>query len=165
MAKRIKARRAKKARKSTVKTVTKRIYVKAKKAARRARRAASQPVTKKDIVLAVAGAGVGGIGGAIVLSKLPESIPELAKNGGIAAVGGAITYMGLKKKNKLLMGAGLGMAAVGVRGVIAGFVPTMAGYEEVPYTSTVPQIAAPFAAPFAAPYEEMSAPFDGDDTI
>lgn len=171
MAKRIKARRAK-SRKNTVKTVTKRIYVKAKKAARRARRAASQPVSKKDIVLAVAGAGVGGIGGAIVLSKLPEGVPDIAKNGGVAALGGVLTYVGLKKKNKILMGAGLGMGAVGIRGIIAGFVPTLAG-EQIPYMyETAPQIAAPFAgayepmsAPFAGSYEPMSAPFDGDETI
>lgn len=170
MARKIKRRSTKRAKKSAVKTVTKRIYVKAKKAARRARRAATQPVSKKDIILAVAGAGVGGIGGAIVLSKLPESLPDIAKNGGIAAAGGALTYFGIKKKNKVLMGAGLGMAAVGVRGIIAGFVPTMAGYEEVPYYAA-PQIAAPFAgyeplnAPFDGAYEPMNAPFDGDDTI
>ena len=169
MAKRIKSKRAKT--RTVVKTKTKKIYVKAKRAARRIKRAATQPVSKKDIVLAVAGAGVGSVGGAIVLSKLPASLPPMACNGGVAAAGGVLTYIGLKKKNKLLMGAGLGMAAVGVRGVIAGFAPTMAGYEEVSRPVYIPQIAAPsMAAPFAAPfagdaYEPLNAPFDGDETI
>ena len=144
-----------------------------KRAARRIKRAATQPVSKKDIVLAVAGAGVGSVGGAIVLSKLPASLPPMATNGGVAALGGILTYVALKKRNKLLMGAGLGMAAVGVRGVISSFAPTMAGYDEVNY-SYVPQIAAPMAAPMAAPfaapfagdsYEPLAAPFDGEETI
>lgn len=167
MAKRI-SKRKRRAQKTAVKTVTKRVYVKAKRAARRARRAASMPVSKKDIILSVAGAGVGSIGGAIVLSKLPDAIPDVAKSGGVAAIGGVLTYFGIKKKNKILMGAGLGMGAVGVRGLVASFVPTMAGYDEVPYyaqPAITNQMAAPFAAPFAGEYEPMSAPFDGDDTI
>ena len=171
MAKRIKSRGGKTRTKTVVKTKTRKIYVKAKRAARRFKRAATQPVSKKDIVLAVAGAGVGSIGGAIVLSKLPESLPPMATNGGVAALGGVLTAVGLKKKNKLLMGSGLGMAAVGVRGIIAGFVPTMAGYDTESY-NYVPQIPAPLAAPFAAPfageisnYEPLNAPFDGEETI
>ena len=171
MAKRIKSAGRAKTR-TVTKTKIKRVYVKAKRAARRARRAATQPVSKKDIVLAVAGAGVGSIGGAIVLSKLPATLPPMATNGGVAALGGVLTAVGLKKKNKLLMGAGLGMAAVGVRGIIAGFVPSMAGYDGETYTY-VPQIpdasmAAPFAAPFAGEtkyYEPLNAPFDGEETI
>lgn len=170
MAKRIKSAGRAKTR-TVTKTKIKRVYVKAKRAARRARRAATQPVSKKDIVLAVAGAGVGSIGGAIVLSKLPATLPPMATNGGVAAVGGILTAVGLKKKNKLIMGAGLGMAAVGVRGIIAGFVPAMAGYDGETYTY-VPQIAPDMAAPFAAPfagemntYEPLNAPFDGEETI
>ena len=165
------ARKVKSGKTRTVtKTKIKRVYVNAKRAARRVRRAASQPVSKKDIVLAVAGAGVGSVGGAIVLSKLPASLPPMATNGGVAALGGILTYIALKKKNKLLMGAGLGMAAVGVRGVIAGFVPTMAGYDDSNY-AYVPQIAGggsyePLAAPFAgSAYEPLNAPFDGEENI
>lgn len=171
MAKKIK--RAK--RKSTAvatKTVTRRIYVNAKRAGRKIRRAATQPVSKKDIILAVAGAGVGGIGGAIVLSKIPGN--DMVKNGATAAIGGAITYMAIKKKNKLLMGAGLGMATVGVQGILAGFIPSATSSEMMgaPYCyAQRPQLAAPFAGdyqPLSAPFaqaEAMSAPFDGDDTI
>ena len=168
MAKQIKSRGKTKTR-TVVKTKTKKIYVKAKRAARRIKRAATQPVSKKDIVLAVAGAGVGSVGGAIVLSKLPATLPPMATNGGVAALGGVLTYIALKKRNKLLMGAGLGMAAVGVRGVISSFAPTMAGYDSVNY-SYVPQIApaemaAPFAAPFAGEDSALCAPFDGEETI
>ena len=137
---------------TVVKTKTKKVYIKAK-------RAATQPVSKKDIVLAVAGAGVGSVGGAIVLSKLPATLPPMATNGGVAALGGVLTYIALKKRNKLLMGAGLGMAAVGVRGIISNFAPTMAGYDSAP--AYVPQIAAPFAGS----YEPLAAPFDGEETI
>ena len=165
MAKRIKSRGKTKTR-TVVQTKTRRVYVKAKRAARRIRRAATAPVSKKDIVLAVAGAGVGSIGGAIVLTKLPASIPAVASNGGVAALGGVLTAVGIKKRNKLIMGAGLGMAAVGVRGLIAGFVPTMAGYDSVPNYAYVPQLpagtmAAPLAAPFAG--ETLCAPFDGEE--
>lgn len=165
MAKRIKSRGKTKTR-TIVKTKTRRVYVNAKRAARRIRRAATQPVSKKDIVLAVAGAGVGSIGGAIVLTKIPASVPAMASNGGVAALGGVLTALGLKKRNKLIMGAGLGMAAVGVRGLIAGMVPTMAGYETAPrYYSYVPQIPATMAAPLAAPFdgEPLAAPFDGEE--
>ena len=158
------ARKIKRAkRKSTAvatKPVTRRIYVKAKRAGRKIRRAATQPVSKKDIILAVAGAGVGGIGGAIVLSKIPG--PDMVKNGATAAIGGVVTYMGLKKKNKLLMGAGLGMAAVGVQGILAGFIPSATSSEMMGapyYYAQRPQIAAPVHG-----YEPLSAPFDGDDT-
>ena len=164
MAKRIKSRGTTKTR-TIVQTKTRRVYVKAKRAARRIRRAATQPVSKKDIVLAVAGAGVGSIGGAIVLTKIPASIPAVASNGGVAALGGVLTALGLKKRNKLIMGAGLGMAAVGVRGLIAGMVPTMAGYETAPRYTYVHQIPATMAAPLAAPFdgEPLAAPFDGED--
>lgn len=164
MAKRIKSRGKTKTR-TIVQTKTRRVYVKAKRAARRIRRAATQPVSKKDIVLAVAGAGVGSIGGAIVLTKIPASVPAVASNGGVAALGGVLTALGLKKRNKLIMGAGLGMAAVGVRGLIAGLVPTMAGYETAPHYTYVPQIPATMAAPLAAPFdgEPLAAPFDGEE--
>lgn len=168
MAKRIKNRSSKTRTRTIVKTKTKRVYIKAKRAARRIKRAATQPVSKKDIVLAVAGAGIGSVGGAVVLSKLPASLPPLATNGGVAALGGIVTYIGLKKKNKMLMGAGLGMAAVGARGVIANFVPTLAGGStEVAYNVVpVEQIAAPMAAPFAAPFAGDGLTLsEGEETI
>lgn len=140
-------------------TKTRRIYVGAKKKARRIRRAASQSVNKKDIVLAVAGAGVGSIGSAFVLTKIPDTIPggAISKNAIVAAAGGAITYYALKKKNKALMGAGLGMAAVGAKGLIGTAVPTLAG---VPRYNI---LSAPIARTprLNAPYIKVNAPTMG----
>lgn len=166
MAKRIKAKKAPKSR-TVTKTVTKTrvIKVKAKKAGRKFRRAASQPMSIKDAAFAVAGAGAGGIGGAFVVSKIPATIPVAASNGIVAALGAVVAAFGMKKRNRVIMGAGLGMGAVGVRGLVASAVPTMAGYDSLP--TYVPQLAAPFdgcmGAPISAPGGEiMAAPFDGD---
>lgn len=166
-----KTRKARKAKRSAakaarVRTVTRKVYVKAKRAKRKFKRVASQKMSAKDIVLSVAGAGVGGIGGAFVLSKIPAAVPAAASNGALAVLGGLAAGVGVKKRNKILMGAGLGAAAVGVRGLIANFVPTLAGYDDTPaiaYRAPV-QLAAPFAGEMAAPFAGcMAAPFDGDE--
>lgn len=168
MAKRIKPskRRARKAvAKTTTKTVTKKVYVKAKRTGRKIKRAAAQKVGIKDAAFAVAGAGVGAVGGSFVLTKIPAAVPAVAGNAGVAIAGAVVAAFGMKKRNKLLMGAGLGMGAVGFRGLVANVVPTMAGYDALPVYSCTPALAAPLAAPFAAPFdgaEEMAAPFDGD---
>lgn len=168
MAKVIKSKKksgGKKTRTVTV-TKTKKVYVAAKNAKRRFKRAASQKVGIKDAAFAVAGAGAGAVGGAFVVSQIPASIPAPASNGIVAAIGAAVAAIGMKKRNKLLMGAGLGMGAVGVRGLVAQVVPTMAGFDAIPVNTYTPALAAPFAAPFGAPIaagECMAAPFDGDD--
>ena len=168
MAKRIKARNpGKKKTRTVTKTVTKTrvVKVKAKRAGRKFRRAASSPVS-----FAVAGAGAGGIGGAFVVSKIPATIPTAASNGIVAALGAVVAAFGMKKRNRVIMGAGLGMGAVGVRGLVASAVPTMAGYNDVP--TYIPQLSAPFAGCLGAPIaatggEVLAAPFDGesDDMI
>lgn len=170
MAKIIKSskRRTKKGGKSktVTKTVTKKVYVKAKKAGRKFKKAAGQRVNFKDAAFAVAGAGVGAVGGSFVITKIPETVPAAATNAGVAVLGAAVALFGMKKRNKALMGAGLGMGAVGVRGLVANVVPTMAGYDSLPAYTYTPALAAPLAAPFAAPFagsEEMAAPFDGDN--
>lgn len=171
MAKFKKTRKSRKAKRSAakaakVRTVTRKVYVKAKRAKRKFKRVASQKMGAKDIVLSVAGAGVGGIGGAFVLSKIPAAVPAVASNGALAALGGLAAAFGVKKRNKMIMGAGLGAAAVGVRGLIANFVPTLAGYDDTPAIAyTAPALAAPFAGEtMAAPYAGcMAAPFDGDE--
>lgn len=150
-------------------TKTKKVYVQAKKAKRRFKRAASQRVSVKDAVFAVAGAGVGAVGGAFAVSQIPAAVPAVASNGAVAALGAVVAMLGMKKRNKAIMGAGLGMGAVGVRNLVANVVPTMAGYDSAPAFAYRPQIAAPLAAPLAAPFaapfagECMDAPFDGDD--
>ena len=113
-----------------------------------------------------AGAGVGAVGGSFVITKIPATVPAAATNAGVAVLGAAVALFGMKKRNKALMGAGLGMGAVGVRGLVANVVPTMAGYDSLPAYTYTPALAAPLAAPFAAPFagsEEMAAPFDGDN--
>lgn len=151
--------------KTVTKTVTKKVYIKAKKAGRKFKRAAVQRVGIKDAAFAVAGAGVGAVGGSFVLTKIPATISAAASNGAVAALGAVVAMLGMKKKNKALMGAGLGMGAVGVRGLVANVVPTMAGYDSLPAYTYTPSLAAPLAAPFAAPFaggECMAAPFDDD---
>ena len=168
------AKRNKKAAK--VRTVTKTVtktrnrFIKVKAAARRA---ASTPVTKTDIVLAVGGAGVGSIGGSILLAKMPAAVPDVAKNGILAAAGGFLAYKGIKKRNRLFMGLGLGAAAAGVTNligtVISGTGSTVAAPlagpipHRVSYAPARPTMAAPLAAPLAGC--SMAAPFEGDDTI
>ncbi|MBO4547135.1 MAG: hypothetical protein J5700_06120, partial [Treponema sp.] len=145
MAKR-KSAKAKTPTRTKVITKTKRVFVKANRDGRRIRRAAGEKMGTMDIVLAVGGAGVGSIGGSILLSKMPESIPDVAKNGVLSALGGFVAYKGLKKKNRLLLGLGLGAAAAGATNIISGLIPsgsTVSGYE------------------LAAPYAQLNAPYSG----
>lgn len=159
MARMIKARKRRKSRgkAAQVKTVTRKIYVGAKRKARKFKRAAGVKVTKKDVILSVAGAGVGAIGSAVVLQKLPATLPAVAKNGIVAAAGGVLAYYGVKKRNMALTGFGTGMAAVGAKGLIGAAVPTLAGPRfnvlSAPI-ARVPRLNAPYiktntmAAPF-----------------
>ena len=169
-------KKSKGGRKSRTRTVTKvkRVYVSAKRKARKIRRAASASVSKKDIVLAVAGAGVGSVGSAVVLNKLPATIPVVAKNGIVAAAGGALAYYGIKKRNKMLMGAGLGMAAVGAKNLISTAVPTLAGVPRynvlrAPIACTTPRLAAPYvntpAPRLSAPFVRSMAAFSDEESI
>lgn len=159
MAKMIKARKRRNSggKASKVKTVTRKIYVGAKEKARKFKRAAGVKVTKKDVILSVAGAGVGAIGSAVVLQKLPATLPALVKNGIVAAAGGVLAYYGVKKRNMALTGFGTGMAAVGAKGLIGVAVPTLAGprYNVLSAPiARVPRLDAPYiktntmAAPF-----------------
>ena len=132
-------------------TNTRRVYVAAKRKGRKIRRALGASMSKKDIVLAVAGAGVGSIGSAYVLAKIPDTLPggAVTKNAIVAAAGGAIAYYGIKERNKAVMGAGLGMAAVGAKGLIGTAVPTLAGVPRynilsAPIARTTPRLNAPY---------------------
>lgn len=156
------------------KTKTRRIYVNAKRQARKARRALGQSVSKGDIILAIAGAGVGSIGGSIVLSKMPESIPDVAKNGVLAAMGGFMAYKGLKKKNRLLLGLGLGAGAAAATNLIGSIVSGSSSSATVngcalaaPYTTLgnvarLPRRSVSRHA-LAAPYATMAAPIDAEE--
>lgn len=131
-----------------VKTKTRRVYVSAKKAARRA---AGEKMGVADVVLAVGGAGVGSIGGSILLAKMPEAIPDVAKNGIMAAGGGFLAYKGIKKKNRLFLGLGLGAAAAAVTNIIGSVMSsgTVSG-------ASWPMLAAPYNT-VGAPYNTVGA--------
>lgn len=105
--------------KTRVITKYKRVTVAAKRGAKRMRRAAGVTVSKKAIAVTVAAGGAGAIGSALVISKMPESVPDIAKNGIVVAIGAAIAYRGFKRRNNALIGAGIGAASVGVTGVIS----------------------------------------------
>lgn len=159
------AKRVKKGSSVRTKVVTKtrRVYVAAKKKARKFRKEAGERMSTGDIVLAVAGAGVGSIGGSIVLSKMPAAIPDIAKNGVLAGLGGFCAYNGLKKKNKLLLGLGMGAAAAAATNIIGGIVSGSDTTVSAPYA----RLAAPYTrlngisnAQLCAP---LAAPYDGEE--
>ena len=136
--------------KKAAKRAARRVIVQTKKAYRRAR---SINVTTKDVVISVAAGGAGAIGSAFVLKKLPIE-NDYVKNAAVIALGGFLTYKGVKKRNMALTGAGMGMAAVGASNVITKFIP--AGTMAAPYIN--PSLAAPIAyrrpalnAPFVRP--------------
>lgn len=136
--------------KKAAKRAARRVIVQTKKAYRSAR---SINVTTKDVVISVAAGGAGAIGSAFVLKKLPIE-NDYVKNAAVIALGGFLTYKGVKKRNMALTGAGMGMAAVGASNVITKFIP--AGTMAAPYVN--PSLAAPIAyrrpalnAPFVRP--------------
>lgn len=102
-----------------IKYVTRNVVAKAKKAYRSGR---SWNVSKKDVVLSVAGAGAGAVAAPLVVT-LAEGykVPSMASSAIIAAIGGYAAYKGLKKKNMIITGAGMGMAASATAGLISGF--------------------------------------------
>lgn len=154
-----------------VKTKTRRVFVAAKRAGNRARRAAGERMSAADVVLSVAGAGVGSIGGSLLLAKMPESIPDVAKNGVLAAGGGFLAYKGIKKRNRLFMGLGLGAAAAAVTNIISGFISggTVSGLSNLPLAAPYNTLGAcTVGAPYhtvGAPLGEMGCPGDQDEEM
>lgn len=152
--------------KTRIVTKVKRVKVAAKGAARRARRAVGVNVSKRDIVVTCAAGGAGAIGSAFLVSKMPEAVPDLGKNAIIVAVGAFAAYRGFKKKNKVLIGAGIGAASVGAAGLVASA-------KTAATSSTAATVSAPLAIPFAqaaklaAPVDvtEFAAPFAGVDEM
>ena len=129
------------------KSAARRVVVRTKKIYKRAK---GINVTTKDVVISVAAGGAGAIGSAFVLKKLPIE-NDYIKNAAVLAIGGFLTYKGVKKRNMAMTGAGMGMAAVGASNVIM---------KVLPVTSTVsapfvnPMLAAPIRRPAA-----LAAPF------
>lgn len=152
------------AKKKKGKAVTvRKVYVKAKAVSRKVRRYAGQSVTKKDIILGVGGAALGGVGGALLLQKMPEAVPPMLQNGITAFAGGFLAYKGIKNRNKLLMGLGLGLGAVGARGLIGSVVPSLAG-DDVSELWPGYEYNPELSAPFAGPVDSFAAPLDGVET-
>lgn len=113
------AKVVKKAKKrSKVPAVASKVKTKTRTVVKTIKKAGKINVTKRDLVLSVAGAGVGSVGGAILVQKMPDSVPNLAKNAIVAALGGFIAYKGLKSKNMAFVGVGMGAAAAGSAGLI-----------------------------------------------
>ena len=137
--------------KTRVITKVKRVTVGAKRAAKRARRAAGVSVSKRDIVVTCAAGGAGAIGSAFLVSKMPESVPDVGKNAIIVAVGALAAYRGFKKRNKVLIGAGIGAASVGAAGLVASAKTAAAA-------STAATVSAPLSAPLSSiAFEEAAA--------
>lgn len=122
---------------SAVKTKTKTVIKTVKKAGK-------INVTRKDIILSVAGAGVGSVGGAILVQKMPAAVPDIAKNAIVAGLGGFLAYKGLKSKNMAFVGVGMGAAAAGAAGLI-GSVMTKVSTPAVngPYCLARPYVQTP----------------------
>ena len=159
MAKIIKAKKRGGA-KTRVITKVKRVTVGAKRAAKSARRAVSVNVSKKDIIVTCAAGGVGAIGSAFLVSKMPESVPDMGKNAIIVAVGAFAAYKGFKKRNIALIGAGIGAASVGAAGLVSS---AKAAADAKAAAATV---SAPLSAPLSAiAFDEaaaLNAPIDAE---
>lgn len=154
-----------------VKTKTRRVFMAAKRAGRRARRAAGERMNVADVVLAVGGAGVGSVGGSILLSKMPEAIPDVAKNGIMAAGGGFLAYKGIKKRNRLFLGLGLGAAAAAVTNIISGVISggTVSGLSNLPLAAPYSTLGAPYhtlgGCTVGSPLGTMGNPGDGEEEM
>lgn len=127
--------------KTRVITKYKRVTVAAKRGARRVRRAVGVSVSKKAIAVTVAAGGAGAIGSALAVAKMPASVPDLAKNGIMVAVGAYVAYRGFKRRNNALIGAGIGAASVGVTGVIS------AAKESAAASTAATTVSMPLAIP------------------
>ena len=123
-----------------------------------------------DTGLLVLGAGAGAVVGSKAFSMLPVG-NTLIKNGAQTAAGAALAFYGYKKKNNLIMGAGVGCAAAGVARIATNALPMLAGegeysqdemlgiaadlegyddseYMGAPALSAPAEMADPFAPPF-----------------
>lgn len=147
------AKVVKKAKKrSQVPAMASKVKTKTRTVVKTIKKAGKINVTKRDLVLSVAGAGVGSVGGAILVQKMPDSVPNLAKNAIVAALGGFVAYKGLKSKNMAFVGVGMGAAAAGAAGVI--------GEAMTKFSTPAASVSGPYC--LARPYVQtttMNGPF------
>jgi len=85
--------------------------------------------TLVDTGLLVVGAGAGAVLGTKAFSMLPVE-NTMIKNGAQTVAGAAIAFYGYKKKNNVIMGAGVGCAAAGVARIATNALPMLAGEGE-----------------------------------
>ena len=141
-----------------VKVITRRVV---EKSTRAVKRAAGWKITKKDLVLSVAGAAGGAIAAPVASGFMPDSIPDIVKNSALAVAGGAVAYYGLKKKNMAVAGVGMGMAASSGALIVKGFIKpaeTVAG----PIAAISYPRALPAVAPMNGAFSTMGAAFRPD---
>lgn len=133
-----------KKKKSQALAVAPKVKTKTRTVVKTIKKAGKINVTKRDIVISVAGAGVGSVGGAILVQKMPAAVPDIAKNAIVAGLGGFIAYKGLKSKNMAFVGVGMGAAAAGAAGLI-GSVMTKVSTPSVsgPYCLARPYVQTP----------------------
>lgn len=127
------------------------------------KRAAGWKITKKDLVISVAGAAGGAIAAPVASGFMPASIPDVVKNSALAVAGGAVAYYGLKKKNMAVAGVGMGMAASSGALIVKGFIKpaetkTVAG----PIAAISYPRALPAVAPMNGAFSTMGAAFRPD---
>ena len=140
-----------------VKVLTRRVV---EKSTRAVKRAAGWKITKKDLIISVAGAAGGAIAAPVASGFMPASIPDVVKNGALAVAGGAVAYYGLKKKNMAIAGVGMGMAASSGAMIAKGFMSSSTVSGPIAARSLIlppPTMAAPFRDLAACP--TMAAPF------
>lgn len=120
-----------------------------------------------DTGMLVLGAGVGAVVGTKACSFIPVE-NTYVKNGAQIALGSALAFYGYKKKNNLIMGAGVGCAGAGVARMATNALPMLAGEGEYSqdemlgiaaelegeYDESASALAAPveMADPFAPPF-------------
>ena len=140
-----------------VKVITRRVV---EKSTRAVKRAAGWKITKKDLILSVAGAAGGAIAAPVASGFMPDSIPDVVKDGALAIAGGAVAYYGLKKNNMAIAGVGMGMAASSGAMIAKGFMSSGTVSGPIAARSLMlprPTMAAPFRELAARP--TMAAPF------
>ena len=136
-----------------IKYVTRNVVTKAKKAYRSGR---SWNVSKKDIVISIAGAGAGAVAAPLVVSFAEGyKVPSVASSAIVAALGGFAAYKGLKKKNMILTGAGMGMAASATATLISGFMKKDSSSMSGPIAAMSYRPALP-SIPMAGAYTEST---------
>ncbi len=125
------------------------------------KRAAGWKISKKDLVLSVAGAAGGAFAAPVASGFMPASIPDVVKNTALAVAGGAVAYYGLKKKNMAVAGVGMGMAASSGALIVKGFIKpaeTVAGpIAAISYPRELPAVA-----PMNGSFSTMGAAFRPD---